>query len=115
MIELMTVEQTKEIIREELKRYFTENPVIVQQIPHEPKIVDLDRLIELRPIVGAKSTIYKKASAGTIPHSKQGKRLFFRLSEIDEWLLSGRGNKAKSVKQIEEEMTSFLEKKMRNA
>ena len=37
MIELMTSEQTRTILREELE------------------IVDLERLVELRPIVGAKS------------------------------------------------------------
>ena len=105
MIELMTVEQTKEIIRTELERYFSDNPIIVQQIPHEPKIVDLDRLIELRPIVGAKSTIYKKAAAGIIPHSKQGKRLYFQLSEIDEWLLT---YKIKVKDPIEKQPTTFL-------
>ena len=108
MIELMTVERTKDILRAELKRYFSQNPIIVHQIPHEPEIVNLDRLIELRPILGSKSTIYKKASAGTIPHSKQGKRLYFKLAEIDEWLLSG---KVKTVDQIEEEMTNFLTRK----
>ena len=105
MIELMTVEQTKEIIRTELERYFSDNPIIVQQIPHEPKIVNLDRLIELRPILGTKSTIYKKASAGTIPHSKQGKRLYFQLSEIDAWLLSG---KVGSVDRSVQETTGSL-------
>lgn len=105
MISLMTAEQTKEILRSELKKYFAENPLIVQQIPHEPEIVDLDRLLELRPIVGAKSTIYKRVSAGTIPHSKRGKKLFFKIAEIDEWLMS---NKAKMADEIEEETTNFL-------
>ena len=105
----MTVEQTKEILRAELKRYFSENPIIVKQIAHEPKIVDLDRLLELRPIVGAKSTIYKKASAGTIPHSKRGKKLYFQLEEIDAWLLA---DKVKTVDEIEEETISFLGRKI---
>ncbi len=109
MIELMSVEQTREIIRAELKRYFTENPIIVKQIAHEPEIVDLDRLLELRPIIGAKSTIYKKASAGTIPHSKQGKKLFFELAEIDSWLLA---DKVKTVDEIEEETVNFLGRKI---
>ena len=105
MIELMTSEQTRTMLREELEKYFSENPVTVQQIPHEPEIVDLERLVELRPIVGAKSTIYKKVSANTIPHSKRGKKLYFKLSEIDAWLLAG---KVKTVEELEQETTNFL-------
>ncbi len=104
----MTSEQTRSILREELEKYFSENPITVRQLPYEPEIVDLERLVELRPIVGTKSTIYKKVSAGTIPHSKRGKKLYFQLSEIDEWLVAG---KVKTVAEMEQETTDFLTRK----
>lgn len=34
----------------------------------------------------SKSALYKKTSERTIPHFKQGKRLFFKRAELDDWL-----------------------------
>lgn len=34
----------------------------------------------------SKSAIYKKTSERNIPHFKQGKKLYFKRSELDEWL-----------------------------
>jgi excisionase family DNA binding protein len=36
----------------------------------------------------SKSAIYKKTSERNIPHFKQGKKLYFKQSELDEWLTS---------------------------
>lgn len=69
------------------------------------KIVDLDGLIKARPMIGSKSTIYKKVSAGQIPHSKSGKRLIFDLNVIDQWLLS---NQIKTTDEIEAEAFDYM-------
>ena len=74
----------------------------------EPKIVDLDGLVKARPFIGSRSTIYKKVSAGLIPHSKRGKRLIFDLKVIDEWLLS---NKIKTVADLEQDLDNYLNRK----
>ncbi|MBK9937512.1 MAG: helix-turn-helix domain-containing protein [Chitinophagaceae bacterium] len=34
----------------------------------------------------SKSAIYKKTSERNIPHFKKGKKLYFKRSELDEWL-----------------------------
>lgn len=73
----------------------------------DSKIVDLNGLLEARPFVGSRSTIYKKASLGLIPHAKQGKKLFFHLEEIDQWLLAHR---VKSPSQIHEEAKEYLKR-----
>lgn len=83
----------KETLREELKAYFKENPIIIKQIQVEPKFVSLDELVELRPIIGSKSTIYKKTSSGCMPYIKKGKKLIFNLEEIDKWLTQNNTNK----------------------
>lgn len=36
----------------------------------------------------SKSAIYKKTSERNIPHFKQGKKLYFKRSELDSWLTS---------------------------
>ena len=38
----------------------------------------------------SKSAIYKKTSERNIPHFKQGKKLFFKRSELDDWLSQNR-------------------------
>lgn len=63
-------------------------------------VVDLNGLIKARPFIGSRSTIYKKVSLGIIPHSKEGKKLYFSLKEIDEWLMS---NKVKTIAQLGDE------------
>lgn len=79
--------------------------LVKESLNKEPKIVSLEKLIELRPVLGSKSTIYKKTYSGEIPHSKRGKRLFFDLEEIDAWMME---NKVDRAKQIEEEVNNIL-------
>jgi predicted DNA-binding transcriptional regulator AlpA len=49
-----------------------------------------------------------RAKLDTIPRSKQGKRWFFRKSEIDQWLMS---NRRKTQEEIEMEASNYV---MRN-
>ena len=69
------------------------------------QIVDLSGLIEARPHVGSRSTIYKKVSNGLIPHSKRGKKLFFDFAIIDQWLIS---NKGKTVEDVEKKISNHI-------
>lgn len=79
--------------------------------PQEPRIVDLNKLIELRPQVGSKSTVYKNTANGIIPHCKRGKRLLFELEKIDTWLLE---NEIATVAELEQETFDYLTKKGAN-
>jgi len=79
-------------------------------IQPERKVVDLNGLLEARPIIGSRSTIYKKVYRGLIPSSKRGKKLYFNLDEIDEWLLV---NKVKSAKDIQKDTEDYLRNKVR--
>ena len=38
----------------------------------------------------AKATIYAKTSKGEIPHSKVGKKLYFKTSELLQWIEEGK-------------------------
>jgi len=62
--------------------------------------LDIDELTEYLPGNPAKATIYAYVSKKEIPHKKFGKRLAFRQSEIDSWLMS---KSQKTIAQIEEE------------
>lgn len=49
----------------------------------------------------ASQTLYGFTSKREIPFIKRGKKLYFRKSELENWLLEG---KRKSKKEMEEEM-----------
>ena len=85
----ITEDSIRQIVGDVIKEAFSEFQL---QQPQQSKVVDLNGLLNERPEVGSKSTIYKKASLGLIPHAKNGKKLYFDLQEIDEWLLANKVN-----------------------
>jgi len=102
-LNFLTDQQAREIIRQELTKFFFENPILPKQEKPENKVVDLDGLLIARPFIGSRSTLYKKIAKGLIPHSKQGKKLFFDLQLIDQWLLE---NKVKTSFERRKEIKS---------
>ena len=58
----------------------------------------------------AKTTVYGMTHCDTIPHYKNGKRLYFKKEEIDEWIFSKR---IKTRDDIENEAMEYLRKNPR--
>jgi predicted DNA-binding transcriptional regulator AlpA len=58
----------------------------------------------------AQSTIYNLVAKNAIPHSKQGKKLYFVEEELRVWVLSGR---RKTVADVASEVDSFLSRHKR--
>ena len=58
----------------------------------------------------SKSAIYKKTSERNIPHFKQGKKLYFKRSELDAWLTE---LKITTHAEIEKKANEYLSKKGR--
>jgi excisionase family DNA binding protein len=56
------------------------------------------------------SAIYKFTSTGTIPHYKNGKRLFFKREKINEWKFT---TKINTGYDIEREATEYIQKNPR--
>jgi excisionase family DNA binding protein len=56
----------------------------------------------------SKSAIYKKTSERNIPHFKQGKKLYFKRSELDTWLTE---LKISTHAEIETEASNYLIRK----
>lgn len=68
------------------------------------EILTVNDLIQLTGF--SKSYLYKLTSLGEIPHYKpKGKLLFFKRSEVEEWLLQ---NRIKSNSELESEAATFL-------
>lgn len=61
-----------------------EVPVITEG--NEP--IDIEEVCKLTMM--ARSTIYRNCSEGSLPHYKQGKRLYFFKNEVLEWIRKGK-------------------------
>lgn len=103
-----TTDQLREIVRQELENFHQSNPVQVAPQAVSKVVFDLTQLCEHYKF--CRQTIYKKAAKRLIPHSKQGKKLFFEKSEIDAWLLE---NKVGSPSKIEHKADQFTLKNPR--
>ncbi|WP_242923086.1 helix-turn-helix domain-containing protein [Pontibacter liquoris] len=58
------------------------------------------------------STLYVKACRREVPFNKQGKRLYFYKSELDEWVRKGR---KKTVSELQEEAGHHMLRASRKA
>jgi len=47
----------------------------------------------------SKSTVYKQCAAGEIPHYKPNGRIYFKRSELDEWMLTNKQNTRTQISQ----------------
>lgn len=56
----------------------------------------------------SKSAMYKKTAERTIPHFKQGKKLFFKRSELDDWLTK---NRISTHAEIEQMASEYIRRK----
>jgi excisionase family DNA binding protein len=75
-------------------------------------MTEILKIDQLESLTGwSKSHIYKLTSAGLIPYYKPfGKTIFFKKSEIEEWLLQ---NRQKPAFEIENEANDYLLTKKR--
>jgi predicted DNA-binding transcriptional regulator AlpA len=79
-----------------------EKPTIVSQEREIMSLNSVDEFLEL-----SKSAVYKLTSTRGIAHFKQGKRLYFRKIEIDNWASE---NRIKTMKEIELEAAEYIRK-----
>lgn len=54
----------------------------------------------------SKSHLYKLTSSGRIPFYKpSGKRIYFKVTELNDWLLS---NRVESISEVEQKASNYL-------
>lgn len=58
----------------------------------------------------AKQTIYGFTLKNEIPFFKRGKKLYFRKSELEQWLTQG---KQKTLKEIQQDAKDYINKKVK--
>ncbi|MFV9550418.1 helix-turn-helix domain-containing protein [Algibacter sp. PT7-4] len=70
--------------------------------------LDLDQLCDYMPQKPSKATLYIKLANGEIPGYKDGKKWYFKRTEIDDYLSQG---KIKSNSEIKSETEDYLSNK----
>jgi excisionase family DNA binding protein len=78
---------------------------IMASSSQEEELLSFEEMCEFLGI--AKSTGYQRISRAEIPHFKKGRRLYFRKSELVEYIESGR---RKTRKELEEVAREYLAK-----
>lgn len=82
------------------------NDQVIEGVVEAKEVMTADELSEYLAI--SKSTIYKLTSRQEIPHYKpRGKLLYFKKSEIVEWVSK---SKIKTMDEIEQEAENHLKK-----
>ncbi len=100
----LSILEVRELFRDELENFFRENRVGNNEAKTN-EIGGIDLAIEITGL--AKPTIYSLVSERKIPHSKQGKRLYFSREDLLEWIKNG---KRKTQNEIAIEAENYGQK-----
>ena len=83
--------------------------LIISQGINSKEVLNLQEACQYLEL--SQSHLYKLTSAGSIPHYKpNGKKLYFKRSELDAWLLR---NRCATQDEIEKQAADYLIKKGR--
>lgn len=100
----LSIPEVRQLFRDELENFFVEKRIGEPEIKID-EIGGIDLAIELTGL--AKPTIYSLCSERKIPHSKQGKRLYFSRQDLLEWIKNG---KRKTQSEIAIEADNYGQK-----
>jgi excisionase family DNA binding protein len=104
----VSMEEFRQIIREELKTVLLEFMQPGNGGSPLEEIMTIDVAAKFLSL--SKSRIYKLTSGREIPHSKKGKRLYFKRSELIEWISKG---KQMTMEDIDREAEKYLRRNKR--
>jgi len=91
----------KEFLREAIKEVLGENlSGLKNQFPEVLNVRQAAEFLKLKI-----TTLYEKTSRKLIPHFKKGNKLYFHLSELQQWINQG---KVKTHAEIESEAVTYL-------
>jgi excisionase family DNA binding protein len=107
MIQFLTnisEQEFKEFLKDALREILPEQLGATKK--QLPEILDVQQAAEFLKL--KITTLYEKTSRKLIPHFKKGNKLYFHLSELQEWITQG---KVKTHDEIESEAITFTMKK----
>jgi excisionase family DNA binding protein len=86
----------------------------IQNLNNFSNVPDANQIMNISEVATyikvAKTTIYGMTHRNTIPHNKNGKKLYFKKSDLDEWIFSKR---IKTNFDIEREAMEYIRKNPR--
>lgn len=92
-----TTDEIRAVVQQELTAFFAS-----KQFQSQPEEDEIGDIAFASKITGkAVPTIYDLVSKRKIPHSKQGKKLYFSKKDLLDWIQSGR---RKTVAEITEQI-----------
>lgn len=97
------IPEFENIIEKCLRRVLEEKLDLIAREP-EKELLSIDEAADFLGI--SKQTIYQHVHHRKIPHSKRGRRLFFRRSELNEWIDKGR---KKTMPEIDEDVKKYMQ------
>ena len=97
----LSTSEIRQLIGDEVRKALAENLPTYQK--DSKQIFNFEEGCSYLSI--SKSHGYKLTSKGLVPHSKRGKRIYFKKSDLDDWLLA---NKINTVADLQEEMSNYL-------
>ena len=96
------IPEFEKIIENCLRRVLEEKPDLLVKDP-EKEILSVDEAADYLGL--SKQTVYQHVHKRKIPHSKRGRRLFFRRSELNDWLDKGR---KKTIPEIDDDVREYM-------
>ncbi len=91
----ISLEQFRQLLKETIREVLLEGGSPKQSTPEILNVQQAADFLKLKL-----NTLYEKTSRKQIPHFKKGNRLYFHLSELENWVKQG---KVKTHKEIESE------------
>lgn len=103
---LTTKEELSSLLDSVFKKVLSEYDLMGPAEPKpETEYLDIEEACELLKL--ARPTMYTLTSKSKIPHFKRGKKLYFRRSELFEWIENGRQN---TIEQEKAKVAKYLAK-----
>ncbi len=93
-------QEFKEFLKDALKEILSDQLGALKKQP--PDVLDVQQASDFLKL--KVTTIYEKTSRKEIPHFKKGNKLYFHLSELQEWIKQG---KVKTRNEIEGEAITY--------
>lgn len=84
----MTATQLETLIIESVKAVLDYREIPTKEQAKQDDLLTVDETATFLHL--AKQTIYERTAAGTIPHMKQGKRLYFSKKELTDYIAKGK-------------------------
>lgn len=87
---LMTEDELRDLFMSCIEKYFQNKSIVAPEKKNEDELMTVEEASGFLNL--AVTTIYEKTSKKLIPFFKRDKKLYFKKSELENWILEGKVN-----------------------